>query len=311
MIDVIHEMCFLFLVVFFLYPFFIIAIIMSKRSKMKTLLLLTSLAFTIVVNAKHRKLSLESAAKLNLLKFKIKGTGEHQGKCLNLQLHSACPDSLWLTLEAGSRLDSKNESEQDILVTQDQIFVLGSFQSVNTKISGYCCQATNHSPAMNTDFTIGKPTDNKLVSLARYLSYHHEDESTTQSAVWCVSNGKPLASIPKIHNDLRAFVSSITGEPLPWYEVEYNTSSNNVAASQQAKKVFGYVDYKTENDGELKIELRDSKGRLMMNISNQKAVAKGDHDFWFEMQVSNYPKGKYYLHFLSDDGVVTKKEFQI
>ena len=278
---------------------------------MKTLLLLTSLAFAIVANAKHRQLSLESAAKQNLLKFKIKGTGTHQGKCLNLQLESSCPDSLWLTLEAGCRLDSKNESEQDILVTQEQIFVLGGFQKASTKIAGYCCQATNSSPEKNADFTIGKPIDKNLTSIARYLSSHPADEHTTQSAVWCVSNKKPLASIPKIHTDLRAFVSTITGEPLPWYEVEYNTSSNNVAASQQANKVFGYIDYKLEQEGKLKIELRDSKGRLMMNISNQKNVAKGEHDFWFEMQVSNYPKGKYYLHFLSDDGIVTKKEFQI
>lgn len=278
---------------------------------MKTLLLLTSLAFALVVNAKHRLLSLESASKLNLLKFKIKGTGNHQGKCLDLQLESACPDSLWLTLEAGSRLDSKNEAEQDILVTQEQLFVLGGFQKAKAKITGYCCQATNSSPVKDADFAIGKPTDKNLISIARYLSAHPADEHTTQSAIWCVSNKKPLASIPKIHTDLRAFVSTITGEPLPWYEVEYNTASNNVAASQQAKKVFGYIDYKLEQEGKLKIELRDSKGRLVMNISNQKLVAKGEHDFWFEMQVSNYPKGKYYLYFLSDDGMVTKKEFQI
>lgn len=278
---------------------------------MKTLLLLTSLSFTIVVNAKHRQLSLESATKQNLLKFKIKGTGTHQGKCLNLQLESSFPDSLWLILEAGCRLDSKNEFEQDILVTQEQIFVLGGFQKANTKITGYCCQATNSSPQRNADFTFGKPTDKNLVLIARYLNAHPADEHTTQSAVWCVSNKKPLASIPKIHNDLREFVSSITGEQLPWYEVEYNTSANNVAASQQAKKVFGYVDYKLKQEGKLQIELRDSKGRLIMNISNQKFVTAGEHDFWFEMQVSHYPKGKYYLHFLSDNGEVTKKEFQI
>jgi len=278
---------------------------------MKTLLLLTSLAFAVIAHAKHRQLSLESAAKLNLLKFKIKGTGTHQGKCLNLQLDSSCPDSLWLTLGAGYRLDSKNDGEQDILVTQDQIFVLGGFQKASTKIAGYCCQANNQSPGKNSDFTIGKQTDKNLILIAHYLSSHPADEHTTQSAVWCVSNRKPLASIPIIHSDLRAFVSGITGEALPWYEIEYNTSSNNVAASQQAMKVFGYVGYKLKQEGKLKIELRDSKDRLVINISNQTSVSKGDHEFWFEMCVSNYPKGKYYLHFLDDNGMVTKKEFQI
>ncbi|MES2760600.1 MAG: hypothetical protein V4677_00265 [Bacteroidota bacterium] len=278
---------------------------------MKTLLLLTSLVFAITVNAKHRLLSLENAAKLNLLKFKIKGTGTHQGKCLNMQLESSCPDSLWLTLEAGCRLDSKNESEQDILVTQEQIFVLGGFQKANAKVIGYCCQASNHTPQRNTDFTIDKPTDKNLVSLARYLNYHRTDEQTTQTAVWCVSNGRPLASIPKINAALRAFVAGIRNEELPWYEVEYNQSVNNVMASQQAKKVFGYIDYKIQQSGKMKIELRDSKGRLMINISDQKDVAQGEHEFWFEMCVSHYPKGKYYLHFLSDNGPVTKKEFQI
>lgn len=278
---------------------------------MKTLLLLLALFLVLSINAKNKKITLEQAAKSHLVKFKIKGTGLHSGNCLDMHLENLRDDSLIILLESGRRLDSQNNNEQDIFVTQDQFFVLGAHQSRNCKINGFCCQATNHSLAKSSGFNIGKMADQNLKSLASYLNNRKMDESTLQSAVWCVSDKRSIASIPKVQNELREVLSAITGEELPWYELEYDNSSSDISRAQTAQKIFGYIDYKLKKTSKVKIELRDEKERLILNVANNKLVNEGEHDFWFEMQVSNYPKGTYYIHFVNEDGIIAKKSFVI
>lgn len=278
---------------------------------MKTLFLLHVLFSALYINARNKKISLESAVKCHVVKFKIKGTGKHMGNCLDLHLENLRDDSLIILLESGRRLDSQNNNEQDIFVTQDQFFVLGAHQIKNYTINGFCCQASNHSPAKSSSFNIGKMADQNLKSIASFLNNRKFDETTLQSAVWCVSDKRSIASIPKVQNELREVLSAITGEELPWYELEYDNSSSDISRTQTAQKVFGYIDYKLKKTSKVKIELRDEKERLIMNIVNNKMVSEGEHDFWFEMQTINYPKGKYYVNFITEDGIIAKKTFMI
>lgn len=214
-------------------------------------------------------------------------------------------------LEAGRRLDSKTNDEQDILVMKDQFFILKAYQKKDFKINGFCCQADNHIPMKESAFGIGKPADKDLTAIAQFCNQHTYSKTTVQSAVWCVSNRRPLASIPESHDELRRYVSSITGDEIPWYEITYENATSSSIISQTVDRISGTINYDLSANSKLKIELRDSKDRVIMNVECEKTLAAGNHDYWFDMQVSHYPKGKYYIHLYSNDTVVAKKQFVI
>lgn len=278
---------------------------------MKPLFTLVILFGVLALNAKHKLVTLETAAKSKILKFNIKGTGTYNGDCLVLQAENLQNDSVIIFLEAGRRLDSKTNDEQDILVMKDQFFILKSYQKKDFKINGFCCQANNHIPKNQSSFGIGKTADKDLLAVAQFCNQHTYTQSTIQSAVWCVSNRRPIASIPELQDELRRYVSSITGEEIPWYEITYENAASNSIISETIDRISGNINYNLPASSKLKIELRDSKDRIIMDFECEKSLAAGNHDYWFDMQVSHYPKGKYYISLYSNSTVVAKKQFVI
>ena len=49
----------------------------------------------------------------------------------------------------------------------------------------------------------------------------------------------------------------------------------------------------------------------MQKFADKKMLEKGTYDYWFELQVTNWPKGKYFIHIYSGDQLLSKKEFTI
>ena len=278
---------------------------------MKTLFATTFMFSISVLIAKHTFTTLEKATKSNLVSFKIRGTGFYSGNCLKLNLINKTKDSLFIILESGRRLDSKNNDEQDILITKEQKFIVSGNQTKEFTINGYCCQANNHAPEKNANFNIGKMADSNLTALSQFCNKNTFNESDIQSSVWCVSNKRPIASIPAINEKLRVFVANITKQELPWYQLDYKKGTSISYIPTKPEKIFGYINYKIETDDSFKIELKDVDGNLIQTYANKKMVKKGEYDIWFDLQVSHYPKGKFYIHIFNGKKLVSKKEFII
>lgn len=278
---------------------------------MKTIFTILCIFTITTVFAKHKSISIENAYKSGLIKFKIKGTGTYKGNCLKISFKNNSDDSLFLQLEAGRRLDSRNNTEQDILVIKDQIFVLSGHQKKEFNVYGFCCQASNHAPGKDSIFSIGKIADVDLVRLSAFCNINKFTDNETQNAVWCISDKRPLASIPESNENLRKFVSKITKEEIPWYQIEYEKSSSNTVISDKVERISGNITYTLNKNDFYKIELRDAKGNLVQNYTNKKLAEKGTYDYWFDMQVTNYPKGKYFIHIYNGDELVTKKQFDL
>lgn len=278
---------------------------------MKTLFTLIQIFAFNFLTAKHKIYTIDKACKAGLATIKIRGTGNYRGDCLKINIKNNGDDSLFILLEAGRRLDSKNQMEQDILVTKEQLYKLEPHQKKEFFVYGFCCQASNHAPRKDSLFSIGKMADLNLISLAKYCNKNNFSILETQSAVWCVSDKRPLASISASNESLRYFVSLITKEEMPWYQIEYHDATSNTVFSDRVERVTGNIMYTLKNDDFYKIELHDAKGNLIQNFTDNKVAVKGTYDYWFNMQVSNYPKGKYYIHIYNGNELVTKKEFVI
>ncbi|MGZ4118939.1 MAG: hypothetical protein ACXVPY_15730, partial [Bacteroidia bacterium] len=113
-----------------------------KSFKSINLILLT-LSVTEIPVIACTSFSIEEAAKKGMIKLSIKGKGGYTGDVIAMKIQNLTNKIIDLKLEAGRRLDSKKENEQDILVTQPQEFVLNANQNKTINIFGMCCQAHN------------------------------------------------------------------------------------------------------------------------------------------------------------------------
>lgn len=261
---------------------------------------------------KKKIVSIEKAMKTGLIALEIKGKGSYSGNCLRLKIVNRQKDSIYVLMEAGRRLDSKNNEEQDILVVKEQLFALKALEKKESDVYGFCCQAHNQGPGKDSVFRVGKMADTSLVRLAEFCNKNKFSTDAVQNAVWCVSDNHNVAGIDKSQEKLRKFVCDLKHIEEPWYQKDYDqVSGRGRAFSDRTNKISGTINYTLTTDTYLNIQLRDRNNHLIQKFTENKIINKGTYDYWFELQVSNWPKGKYYIDIYAGAQLIMKKEFEI
>jgi hypothetical protein len=254
--------------------------------------------------------TIEEALNKGMIKLMIKSKGEFTGKVIEMNVENRTSAALRLAVEAGRRLDSKAEEQQDILVTKQEELIVSAGQNKSFDIYGMCCQAHNACPKVNAEFSPGKMADSLLVRLARYIDKNkYYGNYTAQQAVWVVSDGNSLGSIDwetRADKELVTFVSTITGKKIPPYRVRYGNGNDHDLLGTPTK-VEGVFEYRIPVNAHAGIAIYNSEGKLVQVLFKDLAHSKGEHKLYYTFFTRNLPSGKYYAR-MEMDGVVHKEE---
>lgn len=255
-------------------------------------------------------ISVEDAAKRGLIKLVIKGKGGFTGKVIEMKIKNNTPRSLNLKLEAGRRLDSKNNKEQDILVTQAQELFVSANEQKKLEVNGMCCQAGNACPTANADYLVGVMADTNLIKLAEFIDKNNYYENyTAQQAVWCISDNKSLASIyggdKEIVKNVRSYVSLVTGKPIPSYNITYRQEHDSISIGRPLK-IEGIFDYNLNSTGHITLAIFNSEGKIVQYICKELAHDKGEHKIYYTFRTKDLPEGTYYAR-MTNNGRMEKE----
>lgn len=255
-------------------------------------------------------ISIEDAAKKGFIKLVIKSRGGYTGEVIEMKLQNNTNTKLDLNIEAGRRLDSKINTEQDILVIRSQEFFVNAKQQKTFTVWGMCCQAHNSSPRKNSDYDVGKSADSNLVKLAIFIDKNkYYDNDIAQAAVWAVSDNNSLASITgdekEVVKDLRKYVSKITGKTIPSYDIIYK-QENDKDVMGRANKVEGVFEYSVPVDGNVTIGIYDEQSRLVQVLFKDIMHERGDCKLYYVFRTKDLQPGTYYAR-MEMDGMLQKQ----
>ena len=91
--------------------------------------------------------------------------------------------------EAPGRLLMPDDTDQQTIMMSELIAItLQPGQEVKKKIHGFCTEAHDGAPIMNTSFSFGSLASANLYNLSKLLSDKKLYDFTAQQAVWCISN---------------------------------------------------------------------------------------------------------------------------
>ena len=283
---------------------------------MNRIFFISIVVFSLQVQAKHQKLSLQKALASNLVKASAQSLGGHQDYCIKMNLKNLINDSLIIIVEAGRRLNSLDDKNQDILITKQEIIVLKKQEDKWFNVKGYCCQANNHSPELNAKYDLNTLADSNLVKLARFLNAGSFETSVAQNAIWAISDKKPTAQITSKNDSLllplRQLVSGLKGEPLPWYTIISTTFVYNSGAMETFPLwLRGKLNYGNDKDSYTTLHILDAKGMEVCQIVKQWAPAGVSNNYDLNIPLKGLAKGKYTIELNSPEKQLVKKEFEI
>lgn len=271
------------------------------------------LATTLTADALYASTTytVEEAAKKGLVKLLIKSKGGYTGNVIEMKITNLSNDCLSLRLEAGRRLDSKKETEQDILVTKSENFYVAAKKEQAFNVFGMCCQAHNSGPTINALYSVGKIADSGLVKLARFIDQNkYYSDYTAQQAVWTVSDNNSLASIEngdrKDVEKFRSFVSKLTGRPIPAYDLVYKRDGYNaMGRPHQIDATFAYSVLYGDN---VSMGIYNSDGKMVQLLFDQYPHDKGEYKLYYTFKIGNLPAGKYYTKMMMNGAVIKEEE---
>jgi len=275
------------------------------------LILLNQLTFAF-----KREMKLQRAVDLKLVNALVKSLGGHQGRCIQMTLKNLAPDSLIIFVEAGRRLNSVNDKEQDILITAQQTIIFKKLESKSFAVEGYCCQASNNSPMKDAAYTVNKMADSNLIKLARYLNENKTDPHLAQQAIWCISNNSDLSRISSISDtvpsDLKLFVCALKGAKMPWYSVITKTFvySNGVMHTYPLW-LRGQLIFDNDKKCYTTMHVLDENGFEVCHIIQQWSYPGAAQAYSLNIPLRGLPKGKYKVELISNEKQLAVKEFEI
>lgn len=237
-----------------------------------------------------------------MLKVYGTGRGGYNGICLSVHYSNSGQDSVFGSVEPGTVFLSDNVSAQDILVTRIDRFVAGPKQSGELLVWGYCCRAHRSGPPRGNMFGRIKRANDTLLALARYLNNNYYSLAAEQNAVWVISDGNPVASIPegeKRENvPLRKKVCELIGQEYPWYTIDYE--KNNQPFSNIPHRVYGEIAYQIANGCLVDAVLYNEDGTKLKTLMQGVPKQPGRYVFWFDETKIFKPGHKYILKFYYD-----------
>lgn len=286
-----------------------------KRFQIALIALVSILIASYTLQDNPEELTVEQASKKGLIRLNIKGKGGYTGDMIEMKIKNLFPKKFRLRMPVGHRLDSKDSTVQDILITRPEEIILAAKEEKTIILSGMCCQAHNGSPGPKSIFDIGKMADSLLVKMAVFIHSNKLYKSyAAQRGVWVISDNNRMESIngsdtKEEDKMVQEFVSKLTGKPMPTYTIDYSLQDSGAVFSGRPKVIRGVIEYQLLGNTVVTCGAYDKKGKIVQLFFLNQPHDTGSHRYEYTFNVAGLPAGTYFIRIYADSQL--KKENKV
>jgi len=160
--------------------------------KMRLLYLLLIIPSALLSNPPSAETDLYDLVNQKKVTLKAEGLGGYSGESIALTIANATPQPIKLKITPGTIFSSDDDWKQDLMVTRQEMIVLSPRGNNVINLQTVCIQSNNASPPVGSGFKLGNKAEGPLLAMAETINTHKYFNSTAQSAVWAVANGRGL-----------------------------------------------------------------------------------------------------------------------
>lgn len=294
---------------------------MKTLSKISVLACLLFLVFAFNKKASSlfdvETISLEQAIKDKLISITFQSNGSYSGKSLLCKVKNLKAKSFKISVPAGSYFKAPSEDEQNLIVPQEQIFVMNANESKNVLVNGFCCNLSNRAPKKDGNFTlIPSKAPKEMPKLLVFLKGKKYEDHTLQDAIWAITNKSSVTNIrgddEKSITALRKELFAITGQKEDWYQSPQQTTVNeDRSINRETASIMGDLEYEAKKGAKVHTEVHSPEGEVKMKTDDNVLGMSGTLSFHFEVAVKGWKKGKYQVKIIENTKVIKSYDFNV
>jgi hypothetical protein len=291
------------------------------KSTMKKTPFILALAFIAILISSYRYQSMPveliQAIQDKKISVVVSSTGGHSGKCIELKIQNLTNVPFSLTIAAGTIFIPEDEGEQIILVPQKNILALQASEIKLVTIDGYCTELTDRCPQKSSTFTISKNSSQPLTELIQIMvPLKNLDASLIQQSIWCVTDGESPSNVTSENvvqaKVLRDFLFKQSGQTDTWYSTK---RIPEIAADHSivnaALEVTGKIEFKAVKPMELIGVVKNEAGEVVWKYPYKTSLPTGDIVFDFNLKVSAWKSGNYFIVYTCEGVELVNQKFTI
>lgn len=262
-------------------------------------------------------ITLEKAMQDKLISITFQSNGTYSGKSLFCKVKNLKAKSFKISVPAGSYFKAPDTSEQDLIIPQEQIFVLNASESKNVLLNGFCCNLSNRAPKKDGNFTlIPSMAPKEMPKLLTFLKGKKYEDRTLQDAIWAITNKSSVTNISGVDEKsiaaLRKELFAITGQKEEWYQSPQQTTMNeDRSINRETASIKGDLEYEAKKGSKVHTEVHSPEGEVKMKTDDNVLGMSGTLSFHFEVAVQGWKKGKYHVKIIENSKVIKSYDFNV
>lgn len=261
----------------------------------------------------NTQLNLNDALKSGRVKCIITGNEKstHYLQPVIVQLENTDKNSITISINNGDLFIPQDSVYQNIIVTQDALFVLQPKEKKTMPVSGMCIEQFDKAGLGTTHYAYAANKNDSLKMLSAFLQKNKLQSSCAQYAMWCLANHTNINSVYSSdsteENKLKSFLAQLTGKTFSVSDKNYK----NYYFAPPKEKVSGKFNFNFSNLADIQIALFNKNGILVRELYNEKNVQPGAHNFQYAFDASVYTEDIYYVKFIADNEVFINREWDV
>ncbi len=255
-------------------------------------------------------MKLSEIQKKNFLNLTIHGNSNstHYLEPIIAELSNTGKEIVTIRIETGDMFIPEDSTKQNIVATENREIVLQPMEKKSVLIKGMCTEQHDGSGNNETVYHVATRSGENLKKLTAYIADKHYQTSSAQYAVWSLMDNTELSTIYSSdtteENDLRKFMASITGKPIPIKSKDYR--QNYYGPIHES--VGGNFEFSFSKPKDVQIAMFDKNGILVRELYNEKKVVPGNHTLNFEFDSSVYTDDIYLFKLIAENRVMIEQE---
>lgn len=257
--------------------------------------------------------NLVDAIKSNSVKCVVRGNSEstHYLEPIIATVTNVTSEPITLQINDGDLFIPTDTNKQNIVVTNQEIFVLKPLEKKTLKIKGMCTEQKDGAGTNETFYKLQANNNQNLKKLSEFIQTKKYQTSAAQYAVWSLMNNSDLNSIYSSDSteekELKKYMASLTGKTFELVNKNYRYNYYE----PPKEKVGGKYEYNFSKSQDVQIAMFDKNGILVRELFNQKNVPPGQHSFNFEFDSGVYTDDVYYFKLIAMNDVLVNQKWNI